>query len=191
MNVLIINGNPKEGSYSDALVKAYEQGASQAHNTIEVLHLRDLKFDLNLKFGYAGELELEKDLQKAIKQLHWCDHMVWVYPLWWSGYPALMKGFIDRAFLPGITYKYHDKKYFPEQLLKGKTGHIICTADSPSWYNQLSLGSPSTKQLKKGTLGFCGVKPVKTTFIGPIRNSTTTFREKWLQKIHKTAAYLA
>ncbi|MGH1339124.1 MAG: NAD(P)H-dependent oxidoreductase [Aureispira sp.] len=183
MNILIINGNPKEGSYSDALVEAYQEGATAAGNTIEVLDLRGLNFDLSLQFGYNKTMKLEADLEKAIQKMQWCDHMVWIYPLWWSGYPALMKGFIDRTFLPGIAYKYHGNEYFPEQLFKGKTARIICTADSPSWFNYWALGNPSTKQLKKATLGFCGVKPVRTTFIGPIRNSTLAFREKWLQKV--------
>lgn len=191
MNVLIINGNPKKGSYGDALVDAYKQGATAAHNTVEVLHLRALDFNLSLQFGYDATMDLEPDLEYAIQKIQWCDHMVWVYPLWWSGYPALMKGFIDRTFLPGVTYKYHGKENFPEQLLKGKTGRIICTADSPGWFNYLALGSPSTKQLKKATLGFCGVKPVRTTFIGPVRHSTLAFREKWLEKITKIARNLS
>lgn len=191
MNILIINGNPKENSYSDALAEAYRQGAQQDHTTVEVLHLRDLVFDLNLPFGNATKRNLEEDLNSAIEKIEWCNHMVWVYPLWWSGYPAVMKGFIDRTFLPGVAYQYHGKKNFPEQLFKGKTARIICTADSPNWYNQLFLGSPSTRQLKKATLAFCGIKPTRTTFIGPIRHSTVAFREKWLKKVAQYGSNLS
>lgn len=183
MNILIINGHPKEESYNDAIVDAYAKGAANTTASVEVLKLRDLKFNLSLENAYAKEVDLEEDLQRAIEKIKWSDHMVWVHPLWWSGYPALMKGFIDRTFLPGVTYKYEGKSLFPTQLLKGKTARIICTADSPSWYNTLFLGAPATKQLKKNTLEFCGVKPVRSNFIGPIRNSTPAFREKWLKKI--------
>lgn len=190
MNVLIINGHPKEQSFNDALVKAYETGVLNTNASVEVLILRDLNFNLSLKDAYEDQVHLEEDLKIAIEKILWCDHMVWVHPLWWSGFPALMKGFIDRAFLPGVTYKYEGKSLFPKQLLKGKTARIICTADSPSWYNTLFLSAPNTKQLKKGTLEFCGVKPVRTSFIGPIRNSTPAFREKWLQKITNLGARL-
>ncbi|WMX16632.1 MULTISPECIES: NAD(P)H-dependent oxidoreductase [unclassified Aureispira] len=191
MNVLIINGHPKEKSYNDALAHAYEQGALSSNAAVEVLTLRDLKFNLSLENAYEKEMDLEDDLKMAIEKIKWCHHMVWVHPLWWAGYPALMKGFIDRAFLPGVTYKYEGKSIFPTPLLKGKTARIICTADSPSWYNTLLLGAPATKQLKKNTLEFCGVKPVRTNFIGPIRNSTVEFREKWLQKITNLGAHLS
>ncbi len=190
MNVLIINGHPKEKSFNDAIVKAYEKGALKTNASVEVLTLRDLVFNLNLESAYEKEIDLEEDLKMAIEKIKWCDHMVWVHPVWWSSYPALMKGFIDRAFLPDVTYKYEGKSPFPKQLLKGKTARIICTADSPSWYNTLFLGAPATKQLKKNTLEFCGVKPVQTSFIGPVRNSTLAFREKWLQKITKLGTRL-
>lgn len=191
MNILIINGHPKEKSYNDAIVDAYAKGAANTDASVEILQLRDLSFNLSLEDAYTEEMDLEEDLKKAIEKIKWSDHMVWVHPLWWSGYPALMKGFIDRAFLPGVTYKYEGKSLFPKQLLKGKTARIICTADSPSWYNTLFLGAPATKQLKKNTLEFCGVKPVRSNFIGPIRNSTPAFREKWLKKITNLGASLS
>lgn len=191
MNVLIINGHPKEKSFNDAIVASYEKGALSSNASVEVLTLRDLNFNLSLENAYEGEMDLEEDLKAAIQKLRWCDHMVWVHPVWWSSYPALMKGFIDRTFLPDVTYKYEGKSVFPKQLLKGKTARIICTADSPSWYNTLFLGAPATKQLKKNTLEFCGVKPVKTNFIGPVRNSTPAFREKWLKKITSLGAHLS
>jgi NAD(P)H dehydrogenase (quinone) len=191
MNILIINGHPKEKSYNDAIVKAYEEGALSAGASVEVLTLRDLKFNLSPGNTYEKEIDLEEDLKTAIQKMKWCDHMLWVHPLWWSSYPALMKGFIDRTFLPGVTYKYEGKSVFPKQLLKGKSARIICTADSPSWYNTLLLGAPATKQLKKNTLEFCGVKPVKTNFIGRVKHSTPAFREKWLKKITHLGAHLS
>lgn len=191
MKVLIINGHPKEGSYSDALCAAYQEGAQKAGAHVEVLNIRDLKFDVNLQYGYEQEMGLEEDLTMAIEKMKACDHMLWVHPLWWYGYPAIMKGFIDRTFLPGVTYKYEKGAALPTPLLKGKTARIICTADSPWWYYKFFKGSPATKQLKQGTLEFCGVKPVKTTYIAPIRQSTEAFRLQWLDKVKKLGERLS
>jgi NAD(P)H dehydrogenase (quinone) len=85
--------------------------------------------------------------------------------MWWYGYPALMKGFIDRTFLPGITFQPTQGKALPKKLLKGKTARIIITADTPKWYNFLIMKSPAINQFKKGTLEFCGISPVKATYI--------------------------
>ena len=180
--VLVINGNPSSQSYGAALVAAYVSGVQRSDAEVKTIEIGNLEFDVNLPQGYESLPELETDLQKAIEKLHWCDHMVWVHPIWWFGWPAVMKGFIDRVFLPGITFKY-EKGPIPKKLLKGKTGRIIATADTPSFYYRFFLGSPATKQLKQGTLQFCGVSPVRTTYIAPLRKSSDEFRKSWLRKV--------
>lgn len=191
MNILIINGHPTTDSFNDAICEAYKKGALEKKAHVEILNIRDLEFDPNLTQGYKGEVILEDDLKRATELILKSDHMVWVHPLWWYSCPAIMKGFIDRTFLPGVTYKFEKGATFPKQLLKGKTARIICTADTPYWYYKWVMGSPATKQLKKGTLQFCGVKPVKTSFIAPIRNSTKSFRDKWLDKCYQLGLRLS
>ena len=102
--VLIINGHPDRESFNYALSKAYKNGVDKANATVEQINIAELDFSPNLKFGYRKRTDLEPDLIDAIEKIKQADHMVWVFPMWWSGYPALMKGFIDRTFLPGITF---------------------------------------------------------------------------------------
>ncbi len=109
--------------------------------------------------------------------------MVWIHPVWWGGLPAITKGFIDRVFLPDFAFKYRNDSVWWDKLLIGKTARIITTLDTPSIYYWLAFGRPSVNQLKKSTLEFCGIKPVKVTYIGPIKNSTEAFRNKSLQEI--------
>jgi hypothetical protein len=49
----------------------------------------------------------------------------------------------------------------------------------------LAFGRPSVNQLKKSTLEFCGIKPVKITYLGPIKNSNPDDRYEWLKKIEQ------
>lgn len=182
--ILIINGHPNPNSYVKALAEAYYTGAQASQYQVELLHLNQLDFDPNLQQGYQAQQALEADLAQAIEQLKAADHLVWCFPMWWYSYPALMKGFIDRTFLPNIAFKYTNKP-FPEQLFKGKTARLVITADSPKWYNKWVMGQPVIKQLKKGTLGFCGIHPVKTTYIAPIRKSSEAFRVKRLQQLEQ------
>ncbi|NQZ76685.1 MAG: NAD(P)H-dependent oxidoreductase, partial [Ekhidna sp.] len=119
------------------------------------------------------------------------DHMVWILPMWWYGMPALMKGFIDRIFLPGFFFKYQKGNPFPKKLLKGKTARLIITADTVRWYDRWFMRSPLINQFKKGTLEFCGIKPVKVTYIAPIKDSSDAFRTKWLSKVKKLGMIIA
>lgn len=180
--ILLINGHPDKQSYNHALANAYQQGA-ETHATVKVLNVGALDFNPNLKKGYHERMDWEPDLQQAVEWIQEADHLVWVFPLWWYGYPAILKGFIDRVFLPGVTFQPVAGKALPKPLLKGKTARIIVTADSPKWYYRWYMHSPATNQLKKGTLEFCGVKPVRVTYISVIKNSSETFRKKWLYRV--------
>ena len=189
--VLIINGHPETNSYNYALANAYIEGAKNAGAEISTINIAELNFNINLQHGYQKRTELEPDLLLAIDKIKATDHIVWLFPMWWYSCPALMKGFIDRTFLPGITFQPVEGKPLPDKLLKGKSARLIITADSPSWFNSLFMGKPAINQIKKGTLEFCGVNPVKITYIAPITNSTQAFREKYLLKVRELGQKLA
>ena len=182
-HILIINGHPDKQSYNYALSETYKTGAQKANATIDQINIADLNFNPNLQFGYRQRMELEPDLIDALEKIKKANHIVWVFPMWWYGYPAIMKGFIDRTFLPGITFEPVEGKPLPKKLLKGKTARVIITADTPRWYDYLFMKRPAINQFKKGTLEFCGIKPVKLTYIAPVKNSTSDWREKWLDKV--------
>jgi len=183
--ILIINGHPNKNSFCFAIAEAYKKGASVLGAEVKEIIIRDLKFNPNLEFGYEKRTPLEPDLLAAWEKVKWADHMVWVHPVWWGGLPAITKGFIDRLFLPGFVFQYRENSVWWDKLLKGKTAHIITTLDQPGLYYWLVFGRPSVNQLKKTVLEFCGVKPVKVTYIQPMRNSKIEFRNKWLNKIEQ------
>ncbi|MCH2231539.1 MAG: NAD(P)H-dependent oxidoreductase [Crocinitomicaceae bacterium] len=182
-NIVIINGHPDKKSYNSALAQTYYDGAKQGSPAVKILNIADFDFNPNLQFGYRQRTKLEPDLLNAIDLIKKADHIVWVFPMWWSGLPAILKGFIDRTFLPGITYQPVENKNVPEKLLKGKTARIIMTSDSPKWYDRYFNGRPAINQLKQGTLKFCGIKSVKVTYIATIKNSSQEFRSKWLNRV--------
>jgi len=183
--ILIINGHPNKDSFNFAIVEAYKNGATKSGAEVKEIVIADLEFSPNLKYGYQKRTDLEPDLLDAFEKIKWADHMVWVHPVWWGGLPAITKGFIDRVFLPGFVFQYRENSSWWDKLLIGKTARIITTLDQPGWFYKLMFGQPSVNQLKKSTLEFCGVKPVKVTFVGPIRNSKDEMRKSFLLKIEK------
>lgn len=183
--ILIINGHPDQESFNFALSAAYKKGAIHSGAEVKEINIRELKFNPNLKFGYRKRSQLEPDLLEAQNSLKWAHHLVWVYPVWWSSVPAIMKGFLDRVLLPGFAFIKRENSLFSDKGLTGKTARIICTLDQPAWYYRLIYKSPSHNALKKGTLHFIGVKKVRISTIGPIRHSNETYRAKWLKKVEK------
>jgi NAD(P)H dehydrogenase (quinone) len=188
--VLLINGHPDAESYNEALYQSYKKGALYANAEVKEIIIRDLNFNPNLQYGYRKRTELETDLLDAQEKIKWASHIMWVYPVWWGSVPAIMKGFIDRTFIPGFAFKKKAGSLFWDKFLKGKTARIISTLDEPAWYYWLHYGRPSYKAMKKLTLEFIGIKPVRSTTIGPIRLSSEEYRQKWLKRVEKLGRQL-
>ena len=182
--ILIINAHPNPESFCAAICDSYKKGAEGSKAEIKEIVIRNLKFNPNLEFGYSKAMELEPDLQEAWEKILWAEHIVWIHPVWWGGMPAISKGFIDRVFRPGFAFKFREGGMW-DKLLTGRTAHIITTMGAPSWYHRFILGAPGVTQLKNATLEFCGIKPVKVTYIGGMGNSTAECRAGWLTKIEQ------
>lgn len=180
--ILVFYGHPSKTSLNYSLAEAYCNGAQNSGHEVKKLVLADMEFEVNLQFGFEKRMELEQDLKMAQEYILWAEHLVFVHPVWWGGLPALFKGFIDRCFLPGFAFKYRENSVWWDKLLSGKTAHIITTLDQPGWYYRLMYGRPSVNQLKKSTLEFCGIKPVKLTYVGAVRGAEPQKIKEWIDK---------
>lgn len=180
--ILVILGHPATTSLCAALADTYIHSAKSAGHEVRVLRLGELDFDPILHNGYTQIQALEPDLLSAQTDILWATHLTFVFPIWWGGIPALLKGFIDRIFQPGFAFKYRAGKAFPDKLLQGRTAHLLVTLDTPPWYYRWFYRMPGVHQMRKTTLAFCGIKPTKTLLFGPVLGSTPTQRKKWLQQ---------
>lgn len=181
-NILIINGNPNEKSLSTSIVNELAKSINKVSNQIKTIHLYELQFDPILWNGYQKIQELEPDLVSAQNSIKEANHIVFVYPSWWGLFPALLKGFIDRVFLPGFAFKYQDNG-FPQKLLQGKTSELIVTMDTPIWFYKYVVGALGIKMMTRSILGFCGIKNKRVTLLSPIRQTTNEQREQILKKV--------
>ena len=180
--ILIINGHPDKESFCSALSEHYKIGADSSGADCKLINLTELNFSPVLKYGYRKRTELEPDLLEAQKFISAAEHLVFIYPTWWGTQPALLKGFIDRVFLPKFAFKYRDNSLLWDKLLKGKTARLIVTMDTPKWYYNIIYNRPGHNAMKKGLLEFCGIKPVKITTFSPIKKANESKLAKWLKK---------
>lgn len=180
--VLVILGHPRKASFCGALAQAYAEAARAAGANVRTLALADLPFDPVLHEGYLRPQELEATLDAAQADVSWANHLVFVYPNWWGSFPALVKGFFDRAFLPGYAFKYRRDSPLWDKLLSGRSARVLVTMDSPPWYYRWLMGAPGDRQIRRTILEFCGVKPVRITHFGSIKTSTPERRAAWLSR---------
>lgn len=183
--ILIINGHPDKESLCAELAKSYQCGAEKAGAACKLVNLADLEFNPNLSAGYRKRTGLEPDLLIMQQEILKAEHLVLVYPNWWATFPALLKGFIDRVFLPGFAFKYRENSPLWDKLLSGRSARMIVTMDSPKFYYTLFMRNAGFRAMKNGILEFCGITPVKITSFHMLRSSTEKQRLNWIQQVEK------
>ena len=99
--------------------------------------------------------------------------------------PALLKGFIDRVFLPGFAFRYHDDDPWWDKLLEGRSGRIIATMDAPKLYFWIAYRGAGHNAMRRATLYFCGIRPVGITTMDRVKSSSPEKREKWLRDVRR------
>lgn len=178
--IVVFLGHPDRNSLCGALTTAYVQAAREAGAEVREVRLGELRFDPVLWHGYNQVQELEPDLVAARESVEWAEHLAFVYPNWWGGMPALMKGFFDRAFLPGFAFRYRDRSPLWDKLLRGRTAELIVTMDTPRWYNRWIYRRPGYNEMRRTILGFCGIKTVRVHEYAVVRHSSRDERQRWV-----------
>lgn len=177
--ILVILGHPAPASLCAGMARAYAEGALDAGAEVRFLDVGQLAFD-PLFLGYGAAQPLEPDLAAAQADIRWAGHLVWVYPIWWGAMPALLKGFIDRTFLPGYAFKYRAGSPLWDRLLAGRSGELLVTMDSPPWYFRWVTRMPGHHQMKKAILEYCGIRPVRVHSFGPVRTASKERLAGWV-----------
>jgi NAD(P)H dehydrogenase (quinone) len=188
--VLIILGHSDKNSFCGHLAASYGKGALSVGAIVKEVFVSDLNFDPILRAGYKSKQKVEDDLLRSQELIKWADHLVFVYPTWWGTMPAILKGFIDRVFLPGFAFKYRPNSIWWDKLLVGRSAHLIVTMDTPPWYFKWFYGSPGHRAMKKMTLEFCGIRPVRISSIGPIKSASPAVLEDWAIKVRRAGEKL-
>ncbi|MGG5318871.1 NAD(P)H-dependent oxidoreductase [Enterococcus sp. AZ072] len=184
MNILIIYAYPNQTGFSAGVLKTVRENLSSQHQ-VKVLDLYQEGFDPLLVFNEQNQrrdLATDEKTKKYRELLEWSEQLIFIFPIWWSSMPAILKGFIDRVFAKGFAYEY--RGMMPVGLLKGRQAWIITSHDTPKPYARF-FQQDYGRVLKRQVLEMCGIKPVKLTEIAYLRGSTPEKREKYLRKLEK------
>jgi NAD(P)H dehydrogenase (quinone) len=189
--IFILLGNPdKEGTLGSQFADAYEHAAREKGHEVRRANIGDLSFDPILHKGYRAIQELEPDLKQVQEDIKWCDHFVLIYPLWWSSAPSLLKGMIDRMWLPAFAFRFikgPDGKSTMgwHKLLKGKTARVIITLKNLPLVERFMFGDYSA-EIVDAVLRFSGIK-VTLTEVGNAEALTEGQKTSWMKRISALA----
>ena len=184
--IFVFLGNPNNDSLGNLLFEAYIRGAQAAGHEVRSMRVADMRFDPVLHKGYREIQALEPDLRAFQEQVKWCQHFVVFYPIWWSDMPALMKGLIDRVWLPGFAFNFR-KGLIPGwyRKLKGKSARVIVTSDQHPFFLWLLFGG-NINNFTRGVLRFSGFAPLRRNWISGMQKISPERIErlkKWAERL--------
>jgi putative NADPH-quinone reductase len=111
-----------------------------------------------------------------------------VHPNWWGQPPAIMKGWIDRVFRPGVAYEFEEGdggEGIPRGLLKANVAIVFNTSNTPGEREMNVFGDPLEALWKNCIFGLCGVKNFHRRMFGVVVTSTRKQREMWLKEVEE------
>lgn len=157
MRVLLIACHPRADSYGAALRDAAQGALLGAGHQVR---LRDLYAE-----GFVPEMsaaehrranipgENEAGIEGEAADLRWAEALVLVYPTWWYGMPAMLKGWFDRTWLPGIAFRLGEGAIEP-MLRNIRRIAIVTTYGSPLWLLWW-IGWPDRRVVGRGLRRLC------------------------------------
>ena len=188
MNVLIVTAHPSSKGLSHPIAARYAKVKEARGHEVFVMDLYKKKYAQPfLTYEHSQKENKVSPAQKVIQErIMWADEVVFVFPVWWFGPPAILKNFLDQNFTSGFAYKYNPSGVRRE-LLEGRTARIFTTADGPLWLYAFYRAGAFLRW-KYGVLGFCGIELLSLdTFAEMFKRTEPHMRERMLARVEERA----
>lgn len=163
MRALVVYSHPRSESFTQAVRDVVLDKLAAAGAEIRLHDLYAEGFDPVLS---AHELDIYEDttrnrepVARYCEDVAWCDTLILVYPTWWYGLPAMMKGWLDRVLVPGLAFLMPDAKN--ADIRPGLT-HIarlgVFTTCGASFWLTRFIGAPGRRTILRGVRLLCARK---------------------------------
>lgn len=157
MRVLIVFSHPDPDSYNASLMRDARAALDGAGHETRLIDLYAEGFDPVLTRegwrAYEDAARNAEGIEAHVEALRWAEALVFVYPTWWYGLPAMLKGWLDRVWLPGVAFSMPR----PDETIRPQLGHIrklgVITTCGASWWLTQLVGAPGRNLLLRG----CGI----------------------------------
>ncbi len=189
MRALVIYCHPRRGSFTQAVrdVVLDRLGAAGAEVRLRDLYAEGFNPVLSAPEHEDYEVEPANRLpvESHAADLEWCDTLIFVYPTWWYGLPAMIKGWLDRVMLPGVAFLMPDAV---NATIRPGLTHItrlgVFTTCGASWWLTRMVGAPGRRTLLRGVRLLCA-KGCKTAFAAHylLDSSTHASRARHLERV--------
>lgn len=188
MKHLIIYSHPNQGSLNHHLLQTAIESLKTKNQEIVIRDLYQLNFNpvLSLEDMNGQRIgNVTEEVKQEQQFISWADHITFIYPIWWTGMPAIMKGYIDRVFSYGFAYRY--EQGVQKGLLTGKLTTIINThGKSQAEYESFGMHKALSLTSDKGIFTYCGLEINQHFFFDKADRTAPESIENWTNQITST-----
>ncbi|WP_312767899.1 NAD(P)H-dependent oxidoreductase [Epilithonimonas sp.] len=188
MKHLIIYSHPNPNSINSQFKQMLVEFLWDNGHEVIVRDLNKLDFNpiLSLEDMEGQRMgRVADDVTQEQNYISWAEHITFIYPIWWTGMPAVMKGFIDRVFSYGFAYRYDQG--VQKGLLTGKHATIINThGKSRAEYESIGMDKALSLTSDKGVFTYCGFEINQHFFFDKADKADPEIIKDWKQQIIKT-----
>lgn len=185
MRHLIIYAHPNENSLNHHLLSTVVETLQSHNEEIIVRDLYTIGFDPVLSLAdIQGQRigEISDDIKTEQEHISWAERITFIYPIWWTGLPAMMKGYIDRVFSYGFAYRYDQG--IQKGLLKGKKTVIINThGKSHEEYEKTGMDKALTLTSDNGIFIYSGLEIISHLFFDKADKASAENLDIWKDQI--------
>lgn len=189
MRALVVYCHPRPGSFNAAVrdVVLAKLAAAGAETRLSDLYARGFSpvlTDAELA-GYLDCPANQAPVAQDVADIAWCDTLIFVYPTWWYGLPALLKGWLDRVLLPDVAFLMPDAS---SKVIRPGLHHIkrlgVFTTCGASWWLTTLVGAPGRRTLLRG-VGFLLPRGKRVVFAAHylMDSSTDASRKRHLERV--------
>ena len=192
MKLLLILAHPIKDSFNAAVAETAREALLARGHEVDWLDLYGEDFDPRLTSAERASYFVEpydgSAVAPLIERLRAADGLVLVFPQWWFGFPAILKGFFDRVFAPGVAFAHSGSGGILRRLTNIRLFHALTTTGSPWWVARL-VGDPVHRTLRRVIAPMCG-RGVRFRMISlhDMDRATATKRRAHLERVRRLMA---
>ncbi|WP_243525045.1 NAD(P)H-dependent oxidoreductase [Bacillus pseudomycoides] len=185
MKHLIVYAHPNPQSFNHAILETVKAELEGKDHEVRVRGLYELNFNPVLSasdFVSFSQGKTPADIQEEQEHITWADSIIFIYPVWWAGLPAILKGYVDRVFSHGFAYAYGENGI--ERLLSGKKGLLLSTmGNSKEAYTASGMFDAMKKTTDAGIFEFTGIETLEHTFYTSVPSVDGDVRKEYLEEV--------
>jgi NAD(P)H dehydrogenase (quinone) len=187
MKSLLIYSHPNPKSFCHAILDNVKETLEGKKHDLVVRDLYSIGFDPILKASdFIARLSGKTPADIKVEQdyIMWSDIMIVIYPIWWAGLPAMIKGYIDRVVSYGFAYSRDDDGNVVK-LLTGKKVIIFNTQGAPEdRYEKSGMFEAMKKTSDVAIYEFCGIEVLAHQFFGAVTTVDDVTRKSYLERVN-------